>query len=160
MKTVTHEEKKEIEKVILSTDICFVGMVDMDGNPYVLPMNFGYNDGVLYLHSSREGKKVSILENNPKVCITFCSGHELVWQHPDVACSYSMKSKSVVAFGEVVFEEDYERKIEILNIFMRHYSDKVFTFNPPSVRNVKIWKVILENATCKEKEFGISRKNI
>jgi nitroimidazol reductase NimA-like FMN-containing flavoprotein (pyridoxamine 5'-phosphate oxidase superfamily) len=159
MKTIVYTGRDEVEEVIKSCDICYVGMADTDGTPYVLPMNFGYQDGVLYLHSAQEGKKLQILERNSKVCITFCVGHRLVHQHPDVACSYSMSAKSAIAWGTVTFEDDFDKKIEILKIFMKQYSDRVFTFNSPAVRNVKVWKIVLDNATCKVKEFGVSRKD-
>jgi nitroimidazol reductase NimA-like FMN-containing flavoprotein (pyridoxamine 5'-phosphate oxidase superfamily) len=160
MKTIVHTERGTMEELIKECSICFVGMADTDGTPYVLPMNFGYQDGVIYLHSGPEGRKLHILERNPRVCITLCAGHKLVYQHPDVACSYSMQSKSIVAWGTVVFEEDYDKKIEILNIFMKQYSDRTFTYGEPAIRNVKVWKVVIEEATCKEKEFGVSRKNM
>lgn len=42
MKTIVIEDKQRIESIILQADACFVGMVDLEGNPYVVPMNFGY----------------------------------------------------------------------------------------------------------------------
>jgi Cu2+-exporting ATPase len=90
MKTFSVEEKENIEKIINSSKLCYVGMVDDKGSPYVLPMTFGYNEGVVYLHSAQEGKAIRILCKNPKVCIAFCTDPELIWQHPDVACSYRM----------------------------------------------------------------------
>ncbi|MDR1938016.1 MAG: pyridoxamine 5'-phosphate oxidase family protein [Tannerellaceae bacterium] len=151
MKTIIHTDRERIEDAINACDVCFVGMADTDGTPYVLPMNFGYLDGTVYLHSAQEGRKIDILERNPNVCITFCSAYKLVSQHPDVACSYSMHFTSVVGWGKVVYEDDFDKKTEILNIFMKHYSDKTFRYGAPAVRNVKIWKVPLENVTCKEK---------
>ena len=44
MKTLTHTEKEQIEQIIRMCKVCFVGMADTDGTPYVLPMNFGYRD--------------------------------------------------------------------------------------------------------------------
>ena len=73
-------------------------------------MNFGYRNGVIYLHSAQEGRSISILERNPKVCITFSTDHDLVFQHPEVACSYRMRSKSVIAWGKVRFEEDFDKE--------------------------------------------------
>jgi len=157
MKTLTHTDKEFIEEVIRKCDICSVGMVDEDGVPYVLPMNFGYKDGVVYLHSAQEGRSISILEKNPKVCISFCSDTDLVFQHPKVACSYRMRSKSVIGWGNVVFEDDYNKKVEVLNIIMSQYSDKTFEYSHPAVINVKIWKVELEKVTCKE--FGAPHQN-
>lgn len=156
MKTLIHTEKEQIEAIIRSCKVCFVGMADTDGTPYVIPMNFGYRDGVIYLHSAQEGHSISILERNPKVCITFSTDHDLVYQHPEVACSYSTRSKSVITSGEVRFEEDFERKTEALNIIMKQYTDKEFKYSDPAVKNVKIWVVDAQEITCKE--FGVSYK--
>ena len=60
MKTFIIEDKQRIESIILHCDVCFVGIVDMEGNPYVVPMNFGYEDGIIYLHSGPEGSKVAV----------------------------------------------------------------------------------------------------
>lgn len=152
MKTLVHTDKEYIESVIHACDVCFVGLADTDGTPYVFPMNFGYQEGVIYLHSAQEGRSISILERNPKICVTFSIDHALIFQHPEVACSYRMRSKSVIAWGRVEYEEDYEQKVESLNIIMRQYSDKQFRYSDPAVRNVKIWKVTVDEITCKE--FG------
>ena len=66
MKTLVHTDKELIEATIKKCDICYVGLADTDGTPYVLPMNFGYRDGVIYLHSAQEGRSISILERNPE----------------------------------------------------------------------------------------------
>lgn len=156
MKTIVHTDKKLIESTILDCDICYVGMVDTEGIPYVLPMNFGYQDGVVYLHSAQEGQSIDILKQNPDVCLVFNPANKLVHQHPDVACSYRMRSKSVIGWGKVVFEEGFERKTEALHIIMKNYSDKSFRFSDPAVNNVKIWCVKLDKLTCKE--FGAPHK--
>ena len=77
MKTFIIEDKQRIESIILHCDVCFVGIVDMEGNPYVVPMNFGYEDGIIYLHSGPEGSKVEMLEHNNNVCITLVSDTSL-----------------------------------------------------------------------------------
>ena len=156
MKTLIHTEQEQIESIIQKCDICFVGMADTDGTPYVLPMNFGYKDGLVYLHSAQEGRSISILERNPKVCITFSTDHALVFQHSEVACSYRMRSKSVIGWGKVVYEENVNRKIEALDIIMKQYSNKEFKYSDPAVKNVKIWKVKLTEISCKE--FGAPHK--
>ena len=63
-----------------------------------------------------------------------------------------MRSKSVIAWGKVAFVDDAEGKVEALNQIMRQYSDKTFRYSDPAIRNVKIWKVAVEEITCKE--FG------
>lgn len=152
MKTLIHEDRELIEAIIRKCDVCYLGMADTDGTPYVLPMNFGYDGGVIYLHSAQDGRCISILERNPKVCITFSTDHDLVFQHPEVACSYRMRSKSVIAWGKVEYEEDFDAKTVALNTIMAQYSDKEFRYSDPAVRNVKIWKIAPDEITCKE--FG------
>lgn len=156
MKTLIHTDAETIDAVIAGCKVCYVGLADTDGTPYVLPMNFGYHAGVVYLHSAQQGRSISILERNPKICLTFSTDHELVFQHPEVACSYRMRSTSVIAWGRVEYEEDFARKAEALDRIMRQYSDKQFHYSDPAVRNVKIWKVKLEEVSCKE--FGAPHK--
>ena len=156
MKTLVHTDLNQIESVIKKCSICFVGMVDTDGTPYVIPMNFGYLNGSLYLHSAHEGRSISILNKNSKVCISFCPSTELVFQNEEVACSYRMRSSSVICWGNVVFEEEYDKKVEALHILMKQYTDRTFRFSKPSVDNVKIWRVDIDDISCKE--YGAPHK--
>ncbi|MDD3909555.1 MAG: pyridoxamine 5'-phosphate oxidase family protein [Proteiniphilum sp.] len=153
MRTISIEEQGRIDNVIRACRLCYVGMSDENGIPYVLPMNFGYEEGIIYLHSAQEGHSISILENNPNVCITFCTDPGLVWQDEEVACSYRMRAESVICHGKVAFEEEYDEKVNALNIIMQHYSDREFSYSAPAVKNVKIWKVAFENISAKE--FGV-----
>ena len=156
MRTVAHFNTEFIEKVINSCDVCFVGMADDDGTPYVLPMNFGYRDKTVILHSAPDGRKVDILNKNPKVSIVFSTGSDLVYQHKQVACSYRVRSTSVIISGVVEFVEDNESKREALNILMDNYSVDDFNYSDPAVRNVKVWQVRAETMTCRE--FGAPAK--
>ncbi len=158
MKTYSVEEQERVEGLIRSCPLCYVGMADEDGIPYVLPMNFGYEDDVIYLHSAQEGHSISILEKNPHLCITFCTHPTLVWQNEEVACSYRMRSDSVICHGKVSFEEDFDEKVKALQLIMRQYSGREFTYSAPSVRNVKIWKVAVEKVSARE--FGVPNKNV
>ena len=158
MKTFSIKEREKIEKVIKACKICFVGMAGEDGSPYVLPMNFGYENRVVYLHSAQEGRSIRTIEKNPRICITFCTEPELIRQHPDVACSYRMRAGSVVCEGVVEFEENFEEKVKALDIIMRQYVSKKFTYSTPAVNNVKIWKLPLQSVGAKE--FGIMRPGI
>ena len=78
MKTIAITDAAEIEAIIRKCPYCTVGITDPEGNPYVVPMNFAYRDGIIYLHSGPEGGKVAMAERHPRICITFCEGHELV----------------------------------------------------------------------------------
>lgn len=107
----------------------------------------------LYLHSGPEGGKIEMLQHNNNVCITFSLGHKLVYQHKQVACSYSMRSESAMCRGKVEFIEDMEEKRRALDIIMRHYTKDQFSYSDPAVRNVKVWKVPVDQMTGKV--FGL-----
>jgi uncharacterized protein len=139
--------QRDIDEIISRCDVCYVGMVDENHLPYVVPFNFGYKDQVIYLHSSKIGRKMDILKSRPHVCIVFSADHMLKAQSEQVACSYSMHYRSVQAFGEIEFIEEKEDKIEALNIIMANYTDKAFSYNDPSIREVCTFKV-------KVKEFS------
>lgn len=149
MITITVEERELMNDMIAKSKICYLSMIDTDGFPYVLPLNFGFENDVLYFHSAPEGSSISALEKNPNVCILFCSEPTLVCQHEEVACSYRMKGSSVMCRGKVVFVEDIDDKIKALNVLMKQYSNKKFSYSEPAVKNVKVWKVEIDTITTK-----------
>src|SRR4030042_5247322 len=148
---VMRRKDKEIvdEKVMVSiiekAIICRVGMCWQD-EPYVIPMNFGYQDNYIYLHSAREGRKLEILRNNDKVCIEFDVDVELVQSQE--ACKASMKYKSVLIFGKAVILKDVVEKKRALDIIMHHYyypnSPSVFNYSEDVLGKVIIIKVKVE----------------
>ncbi|HRZ96448.1 MAG TPA: pyridoxamine 5'-phosphate oxidase family protein [Paludibacter sp.] len=149
MKTIKIDELAEIEAIINGCDICFVGINVKDEAPYVIPMNFGYSDNVVYLHSAPFGKHLDLLVIDPNISITFCLVEKLVYQHVNVACSYRMDSKSVVCSGKVAFIEDLKEKEIALNLIMRKFSEKDFSYSLPAIKNVKVWKVEIDKITAK-----------
>jgi len=118
-------------------------MVDNEGDPYVLPFNFGYNEGSIYIHSGPEGKKIDIWNKNSKVCMSFSTDYELKHQSPNVACSYSMRYRSVLVYGSVDEIKNLDEKKKVLNIIMQKYTGRNdFEYNEPALKNVKVFVVV------------------
>ncbi|HNQ66972.1 MAG TPA: pyridoxamine 5'-phosphate oxidase family protein [Bacteroidales bacterium] len=139
MKKFLITDLQEIEKIITNAKVCSLAMIS-ENKPYCVPMNFGYDDGIIYLHGAPEGKKFNALKENPDVCISFYTDEALNIVHENVACSYSMKYKSVVASGSVVFVDEIEEKVRILNIIMKNYSGRDnFTYSKPALQNVSVF---------------------
>ena len=136
--------KPELERIIRKCEICNLAMVDESGFPYVLPMNFGFEGDYIYFHSAPAGRKIDIIKNNPNVCISFSADEQIRWVNEEVACSWGMKYRSVLAYGEVEIVDDFEKKEEALKIIMSNYSDREFTFNAPAVRDVFVFRVKIE----------------
>lgn len=141
----------EIEKIFAECKYCNMAMVTPDGEPYVIPMNFGYKNRTLYFHAGPKGQKLDFLRNNPKVCVSFSTGHELRYQNEQVACSYSMKFKSILAKGKVEFVPEKEDKIAALDIIMSQYASLDFKYSDPAVNNVVVFKLPIEEMDARIK---------
>ena len=137
-------DRSEMEEIIRKCQVCHIAMVDSDGMPYVLPFNFGYDKNVIYFHSARQGKKMRILISNPQVCVEFSTDYLLRSQNAKVGCSYTMKYRSVLAYGKVEFIEDLEQKTNIMNLVMKNYTSGEFTYNLPSMKEICCWIVKIE----------------
>lgn len=122
-------------------------MVDSDGMPYIVPLNFGYENRSLYFHSAREGRKIDILRTNSRVCIEFCPDHELVLG--DGACECTMKYRSVIAFGRASIVEDDAGKRAGYDILMRQYKPGPFEYKEKSLAKSLIIKVEIDSMTGK-----------
>lgn len=164
MKTITITDRTEIETLIVRCPYCIVALIDTEGRPYAIPMNFAYRadegpHGTLYLHSGPHGSKVEMLRRCPEVCVNFVEGHELVAMHREVACSYSMKSTSVVACGTACPVEDDDEKHRALMQMMQQYgATDCRPIAEPAIRNVLLWKVPFRTLTCKR--FGLRPSEI
>jgi uncharacterized protein len=147
---------RDIENILDKCDACYIGMVEEGGVPYVLPFNFGYHEGNLYLHAGPGGKKFNVLKQNNRVCAAFSTDHELRGRHEHVACSYFMKYRSVLLHGYIEMIEDYDEKVRALNILMEKYTGRGdYKYNAPAVKNVQTFRLVVENA--EGRSFGYER---
>lgn len=140
--------KSDIEAIIDQSLVVRLGLCD-EGIPYIVPMNFGYRDGWLYMHTAREGKKLDLLMKNNRVCFEMDTGHRIV--EADRACEWSMKYSSVIGFGRAVIVDDYAEKVKALNVIMYKYSGiEAHEYNEKEVSRVKIIKIEIESMTGKK----------
>lgn len=139
-------DPQELESVLREAAVCRMGLCD-EGKPYVVPMNYGYRDGSVFLHSAAEGRKIDILRRNPNVCLEFEKDVELV--PAEAACSFSMKYRSVIASGKAVFLEGTEEKSFGLNAIMLQYTGREFVFPPQALEKIVVLRVDLEECSGK-----------
>lgn len=142
-----------MDGIINRCETCYLAMVDEESHPYVLPFNFAYDGNTIYLHSAQEGTKMDIIRKNPNVCMAFSTDHALRHSHDEVACSYGMKYRSVLVHGKVEFIDAFEEKERILNLVMKKYTGREFTFNAPAVNEVCVYKVVVAKITGRESGY-------
>ena len=112
------KDKDQIEQVIQDARVCHLAVAD-NGQPYVVPLNFGYRNGVVYFHSAREGRKIDMLKTNPRVCLAFSNPGKVV--RGDTACKWGQAFESVIAFGEAHLVEGEDERRAGLDAIMAHY---------------------------------------
>jgi len=151
MRTHFIHDRTEIDNILKQCKTCWVAMSENDV-PYVLPMNFAMDGDRIILHSAQQGRMWETIKKNPKVCINWILGEDLAWQDEQVACSYRVRSKSVLVEGTAEIIEDFEEKARIVRQFMTQYSELPFKFNEPAIRNVGILLVPITKLSAKE--FG------
>ncbi len=144
--------KEEMLEIIKKCKFCHVGFVDGD-KPYVLGFNFGFEDDVIYLHGAKEGKKIDIIRKNNNVCVMFDTDQEFFHRHEHIACSYRMRYKSVMVMGKAYIVEDEQVKIKALNAIMKQYTDRIFEYSYPSLKNVGIICIKVEKMTGRKFEY-------
>lgn len=143
-------EKSEIVAILKEAMVCRIGL--SDGNrPYIIPMNFGYKDNTIYLHSAREGKKIEILKKNNNVCFEVDVRTEL--KKAEIPCKWGMKYSSVIGFGTALFIEQQNEKAVALNIIMEKYSNQSsYKYSDAILNQVAVIKINITEMTGKKAE--------
>ena len=111
-------DRKVIDDIIRRSRVCRLAMCD-NGQPYVIPLNFGYDGSFIYFHAARDGRKIDILRRNNKVCFEFDILHEILIA--DRACNCGSRYESVIGFGVATIIDAEEEKIAALEWIMRQY---------------------------------------
>jgi len=106
---------------MLSSEAVLRLAVNSDGQPYIVPVNFGYRDNALYFHSAKEGRKIEALKQNPRVCFEVESKSEVL--HSRTACGFGTRYRSIIGYGVASILESVEEKKHALSVMMEKYAD-------------------------------------
>lgn len=144
-------ERERLEEILHQAPVCRVSMCA--GNiPYLVPLSFGYSEGVLYFHAAKDGKKINILRENPVVCFEVETGVEI--KTGEKACNWSVNYWSVIGMGRAAFIEEEEQKIEALNMIMKKYAGPgEFEYPAASLAKVLVFKIVIETMTGKKSGY-------
>ena len=143
-------DPSKLEAMIRSAKVCRVGFSD-NGQPYIVPMSFGYQDNILYFHCAKEGRKIECIRQNPQVCFEF--DEDATPLPHEKACRWSMKYKSIIGYGRVEFIRGTEDKRCALEIIMRQYSQEQFEFPAPEIEKITIFKIVIEQMSGKKSGY-------
>ena len=144
-------------QIIHKCKVCRLGLSE-NNTPYIVPLNYGYsfdnNVLTLFFHSATAGKKIDIIRNNNKACFEIDCDTKLI--EAEKACNYGYAYKSIIGSGKILFVENLAEKIDGLNRIMKHQTEKetIHNFTTDGLKNVMVFKLIVEKFTGKQTEFS------
>jgi nitroimidazol reductase NimA-like FMN-containing flavoprotein (pyridoxamine 5'-phosphate oxidase superfamily) len=136
-----------IDSIIRRSQVCRLGLSD-EGQPYVVPLCFGYDGKALYFHCATKGRKLDILRKNDRVCFEFDVVEGML--EADDACEWGLRYQSVIGFGRAREIADPAAKDAALSRIMAQYSERAFSFPPEMVKRTAVVMVEIETLTGKQ----------
>lgn len=140
-------DPKIIHDLLRSANIVRIAMIDGD-EPYMVPLNYGYKDNALYIHSAKEGRKIDILKKNPRVCFEIEGKTEL--KTGPKACDWTLKFESLIGYGTVEILENSDEKIAGLDILMGQFNGPQKEYHAKHVDAIYILKLTIESISGKQ----------
>lgn len=142
-----------LERIIEKATVCRLGINDPDsGLPYIVPLCFGYRDGVFVFHSAREGKKIDLLKCGSKVSFELDNVLGLIRR--ERACGWSMRYQSIIGWGEVRFIDDPAEKQQALQLLLNHYGTGQFYLGAEETERTAVFAVDVREMRGKTSEPG------
>src|SRR5262249_11812256 len=110
-------EQETIYQILDAAFLAHVGFC-VNGQPFVIPTNFGREGDTLYVHGSAASRMLRELSTGVPTCVTVTHVDGLVLARS--AFHHSMNYRSVVAFGTARKIDDIQGKAEALRLISDH----------------------------------------
>lgn len=148
----------ELETIYGVLDAAFLAHIGfcVNGQPFVIPTNFGRQGDTLFVHGSAASRMLRELEKGVAACVTVTHVDGLVLARS--AFHHSMNYRSVVAFGTARKIEDPERKMYALKVISDHLLkgrwDEVREPNEREMKQTSVLEFAMEEASAKIRTGG------
>ena len=137
-----------INKMLANSEICRLGLVD-NGEAYIVPVNFAYQDGWIYIHSAPNGRKIDLIKRNGIVSFEIEYSYEII--KDKVPCEWSARYRSLMGRGEITLEYDKEEKKRGLDMIMKKYgAGSDLAYDESSLSRMILLKMKILSVTGKQ----------
>jgi len=148
-------DAETVYKILDEAFVCHVGFV-VDGQPFVIPTNFGRVGDTVYLHGSAASRMLRTLSGGIPVCVTVTLVDGLVLARS--AFHHSVNYRSVVILGTAKLVEDPTEKMEALRLFTEHIMkgrwDEIRWPNEQEMKGTIVLALPLEEVSAKVRVGG------
>lgn len=110
-------DRETVHAILDAGFVCHVGF-SVDGQPYVIPTNYGRAGEMLYLHGSAASRMLRRLSEGVPVSVTVTHVDGIVLARS--AFHHSVNYRSVVILGTARLVEAPTEKMEALRVFTEH----------------------------------------
>ncbi len=142
-------EWTQVEEMLRRGTVCHLAVND-NGYPYVVPMNYGYADGCLYLHSALEGKRIDCLERDSRASFSVVL-HSGLRTGPK-ACDFTTRYESVLGRGRVDILRDPESIRSGLDALMAAYPACDLDYQEEYMGRIYVLRLRIEEMTGKRRQ--------
>lgn len=118
------KSEEKIAQFLNEEHVGRIASLDRDGFPQIIPMNFAFVNGAIYMHSHTRGEKLDNIKTNPKVGFEVDREVEFLpsyFSSPTDASQADTLYISVVIKGDGIIINDREEKTLALNALMEKY---------------------------------------
>ena len=95
-------------KVIAENNMGILSLNSTEEYPYGVPLNYMYHEGAVYFHCAKEGRKLELISQNPKVCFAIVGKNEII------PGEFANNYKSVMIFGSIEIISGDKLKYKLL----------------------------------------------
>lgn len=140
-------DPQQLEEIIRAGRICRLALA-AEPAPYIVPLNYGFAEGVLYFHCAAEGRKIELLQQNPQV--GFEIDIDLGLRQGESACHWGARYRCVIGHGRVEFVEGSGAKRRALDLLMAQYAEGEFDYPEKAICETTIFKLVIAEMTGKQ----------
>ena len=142
------EEIQIIQDILATTDVLWLALIDQAG-PYCVPVNFAEQDGTLYLHMGKRGRKYDVLMTGTP--LAFSAASNMARKEGETACDFGYRFNSVMGSGTPLLLEGDEA-IKGLDIITTKFAGKKMPFNDKAVARTAVFAIDVDTITGRIKE--------
>ncbi len=141
--------ESEAKSLLEKGEFGVLSTASSDGQPYGVPINYGYDGNVIYFHCAKEGHKLENLATNSRV--SFC----VVGKTEILPEKFTTNYESAIVSGTAFELVDDEKHIGLLEI-VKKYSPGFITEGQKYIENAahktKVYQIVIESITGKSRK--------
>ncbi|MBG0858659.1 MAG: pyridoxamine 5'-phosphate oxidase family protein [Bacteroidales bacterium] len=142
------KDNKIIEEILLKSDICRLGLID-NNEAYIVPVNYGYKDGIIYIHSAPAGRKIELIRKDNRVSFEVEFTSEIV--RNKIPCKWASRYRSVMGKGTVLIVDEINSKKKGLDLILKKYGAAGdLGYDDSALSRMVLLKLIITSVTGKQ----------